>query len=258
MYLPKAFALAAAGFLVSCSSVSSVRAEESVKPTVVAVTPTAVPSPYMEEAAVPTLAPQPTSEPTPAPKPTPSAKLSSAKLVYNTTDAEVLWTFDDCEYGTRGNVAQILVVLRAHKIQRAIFFMTGDCYNARPDLVALVKNAGYEIGNHTKTHADLTKLSEKDIAAEIEGGPPGTTEFRPPYGAVNAAVLSVASRYGYTQVMLWSASGGDSSDGGRRTCNRILEDLRGTVRPGAIVLLHMFIPTTPAALNAYLSGKSNC
>lgn len=170
----------------------------------------------------------------------------------------VLWTFDDCEYGQQGIVARYVQVLKAHAVSQAIFFMTGQCFYSRPDLVNSIRQAGYSIGNHTLSHADLTKLSVADINYQIVNGPPGARYFRPPYGARNATVDARIAAYGYTE-MLWNASGGDSgSEGLKRSCSRILQDLVSTVRPNGVVLLHMFNPNSPVALEAYLSGKGSC
>lgn len=171
----------------------------------------------------------------------------------------LLWTFDDCEdHPGQGVVASYINFLKKHQIARAIFFMTGDCYYSRPDLVRLIQTNGYVIGNHTKDHADLTKLTVSQIDAEIKGGPPHTKYFRPPYGSHNNLVDERVKIAGMT-MLIWGASGGDSGiEGKTRSCDRILEDLVHTTDPGDAVLLHMHNPNSPLAMNAYLSGKPNC
>jgi peptidoglycan/xylan/chitin deacetylase (PgdA/CDA1 family) len=168
-----------------------------------------------------------------------------------------LFTFDDCEARPgQGTTANYIKVLTTHHVSRAIFFLTGNCYAGRPDIVRMVRDAGYTIGNHTWTHADLTRLTVAAIDAQIEGGP-ASTVFRPPYGARNAVVDARVAAH-HLQIVMWSASGGDSGGGVARTCDRILEDLRNTIKPGSIVLLHLFNPHSPAALEAYLSGRKSC
>jgi peptidoglycan/xylan/chitin deacetylase (PgdA/CDA1 family) len=168
-----------------------------------------------------------------------------------------LFTFDDCEARPgQGTTADYINVLKKHHILRAIFFLTGNCYASRPDIVRMVRDAGYTIGNHTLAHADLTKLSVAAIDAQVEGGPTSTV-FRPPYGAHNSIVDGRVAAHGL-QNMLWSASGGDSGGGVARTCDRILEDLVNTIKPGSIVLLHLFNTHSPGALDAYLSGRQRC
>jgi peptidoglycan/xylan/chitin deacetylase (PgdA/CDA1 family) len=168
-----------------------------------------------------------------------------------------LFTFDDCEARPgQGTTANYLSVLKKHHILRAIFFLTGNCYASRPDIVRMIRDSGYTIGNHTRTHADLTRLSVSAIDEQLEGGP-ASTFFRPPYGAHNAIVDARVAAH-HLQTMMWSASGGDSGGGVARTCDRILEDLVHTIKPGSIVLLHLFNSNSPAALEAYLSGRQDC
>jgi hypothetical protein len=168
-----------------------------------------------------------------------------------------LFTFDDCEARPgQGTTANYISVLKKHHVSRAIFFLTGICYVNRPDIVRAVRDAGYTIGNHTRTHADLTRLSVAAIDEQIEGGP-ASTVFRPPYGARNAVVDAHVAAH-HLQNMMWSASGGDSGGGVARTCDRILEDLVNTIKPGSIVLLHLFNTRSPAALDAYLGGRKTC
>jgi peptidoglycan/xylan/chitin deacetylase (PgdA/CDA1 family) len=168
-----------------------------------------------------------------------------------------LFTFDDCEARPgQGTTANYINVLKAHHVSKAIFFLTGNCYVSRPDIVRMVRDAGYTIGNHTRAHADLTRLSVAGIDEQIEGGP-ASTVFRPPYGAHNAVIDARVAAH-HLQNMMWSASGGDSGGGVARTCDRILEDLLNTIKPGSIVLLHLFNTQSPAALDAYLAGRKDC
>lgn len=171
----------------------------------------------------------------------------------------LLWTFDDCEDNVQqGVVASYIANLKKHSIAKAVFFMTGNCYYSRPDLVKMIEASGYMIGNHTKDHADLTKLTAAQIDAEIKGGPPHTKYFRPPFGAHNALVDARVKAAGLV-LLIWGASGGDSGNEGlTRSCDRILEDLVHTADPGDAVLLHMYNPNSPQAMDAYLSGKPNC
>lgn len=171
----------------------------------------------------------------------------------------LVWTFDDCEDRPGdGVVANFVRILKDHEVKWAIFFMTGNCYYSRPDLVRLIQGAGYEIGNHTRTHADLTKLSVAKIDAEIRDGPPGARYFRAPFGASNR-VVDARIKAAKLVKLSWGASGGDSGvEGLTRSCDRILEDLVHTTDPGDAVLLHMYNRNSPWALQAYLAGRPSC
>jgi peptidoglycan/xylan/chitin deacetylase (PgdA/CDA1 family) len=170
----------------------------------------------------------------------------------------VLWTFDDCEsFVGQGIVGRYIQTLRAFGIGYAIFFMTGDCFRSRPDLVAMIRGYGYEIGNHTAHHSNLVFLSLVAADAEIRGGPPGARYFRPPYGAHTPAIDSLVARLGYA-MMLWTLDSGDTSPAIRGSCTAILATLRAGVRPGSIVLMHMHNPNSPSALGAFLAGRASC
>jgi peptidoglycan/xylan/chitin deacetylase (PgdA/CDA1 family) len=197
------------------------------------------------------------------PRPPPPLQLMPAPAVQGVGGGApalggVLWTFDDCEdFVGQGIVSRYIQTLRAFGIGYAIFFMTGDCFRSRPDLVAMITGSGYEIGNHTAHHPNLVFLSLAAVESEIRGGPPGARYFRPPYGAHTAAIDSIVGRLGFT-LMLWTTDSGDSSPATRGSCNAILATLRGGVRPGSIVLMHMYNPNSPTAMAAFLAGRASC
>ena len=68
--------------------------------------------------------------------------------------------------------------------------------------VQRVRDAGVEVGAHTRTHADLTRLSPAQVEEEAEGSAARVLEeigerprrFAYPYGYVNDAVAGVARR----------------------------------------------------------------
>lgn len=189
-------------------------------------------------------------------QPVPTAPAGAAAGSGAPSGRGVLWTFDDCEaFRGQGNVARELQTLAAYGGQ-AIFFMTGDCYRSRPDLVAMIGQGGHPLGNHTSHHPALTALSAAAVEAEIRGGAPGRY-FRPPYGLHSPTIDEIAARLGYT-VLLWSADSGDTTPGVMTSCNAILANLRARVTAGSVVLMHMQNSNTPAALAAYLAGKPFC
>lgn len=173
-----------------------------------------------------------------------------------------LWGIDDCEYGARGNVAFYLDVLRQYNA-RAIFFLIGPQACGSYSLtISQVQQAGYEIGNHTAHHANLTQVAQTalSIDAEILGGPPKSVApkyFRPPYCASNALVAQEIARLGYTLIPCGVTSG-DTTAGIATSCQAILSILIANVRPNSIVTMHMFNTQSPRALDAYLSGRSSC
>ncbi|MDQ7851086.1 MAG: polysaccharide deacetylase family protein [Armatimonadota bacterium] len=65
----------------------------------------------------------------------------------------------DAGSGAEG-AAAILDALARHNV-RATFFLTGRWVERFPDLARRIASAGHEIGSHSHTHPDLTRLSQK-------------------------------------------------------------------------------------------------
>jgi peptidoglycan/xylan/chitin deacetylase (PgdA/CDA1 family) len=104
---------------------------------------------------------------------------------------------------------------------RLTMFVTG-VYSSWTDnrdlLMPLVESGQIQLGNHTWIHPDLTKLTGARIADELRHtdqflrdtfGVDATPYYRPPYGAYNDLVQSVAADFGYTQTALWNGNLGD-------------------------------------------------
>lgn len=74
-----------------------------------------------------------------------------------------------------------------------------------------LENMGCQIGWHTWSHPDLTRLSEEDVEKEL------THPFHPfetdllayPYGRFNESVVRIAQKLGYKRA--WSVTQGDGS-----------------------------------------------
>ncbi len=151
---------------------------------------------------------------------------------------EVALTFDD---GPSPYTHLILRTLRRTHTP-ATFFVVGTWAKTYPRVVATEARDGFEVGDHTETHAYLTELSPAGQAAQIENagsairraGAPAPFLFRPPYGAFNATTLSILHRRRLLMV-LWSV---DTSDYARPGVARIIYTALSGARPGAIILMH--------------------
>jgi len=104
---------------------------------------------------------------------------------------------------------------------RLTMFVTG-VYSSWTDnrelLSPLVDRGQIQLGNHTWVHPNLVKLTGGQIADELRHtdqflrdtfGVDATPYYRPPYGAYNDLVQSVAADLGYTETALWNGNLGD-------------------------------------------------
>ncbi len=98
-----------------------------------------------------------------------------------TTMRKATLTFDDCP--TSPAAAQDLLAFLRQRHVRAITFPTGQCSRQYPWLVPALLADGHQVCNHTYSHADLPKLTDAQMSAEITGGVhAGCNLLRPPYG----------------------------------------------------------------------------
>ena len=108
----------------------------------------------------------------------------------------------------------------------------------------LIEAGQVQIGNHTFNHWDLTKLSDAEITAQLERNDEwiqrtyGITTrpwWRPPYGFHNARTDELAASIGFTNVLMWNGSYGDST---LLKPAELLNIARQYFHPGAIMLGH--------------------
>jgi peptidoglycan/xylan/chitin deacetylase (PgdA/CDA1 family) len=104
---------------------------------------------------------------------------------------------------------------------RLTLFVTGvySSWTDNRDLLApLVEKGQVQLGNHTWIHPNLARLTGGQIADELRHtdqflsdtfGVDATPYYRPPYGAYNDLVQSVAADLGYTVTALWNGNVGD-------------------------------------------------
>ena len=132
---------------------------------------------------------------------------------------------------------------------RATFFVQGKSVSKYADTVKRAVKLGCEIGNHTNSHANLTKLSSDGIASEISATNNAVYNaagiypklFRPPYGAYNSSVLSAANM----PAIMWSV---DTLDWKTRNADKTLASVQSSTKDGSIILMHdIHAPTADAA-----------
>ena len=150
----------------------------------------------------------------------------------------VALTFDD---GPGKDTASILSILKQNDVP-ATFFVVGREVQASPQLVADEVGQGHQIGIHTWTHPDLTKLAaaaqQREIGdtqnAIINASGVASRLFRAPYGAVSPSVIATAEKNKLLSV-LWEA---DTNDWQQPDAATIVQRVMSQVTPGSIILLH--------------------
>jgi peptidoglycan/xylan/chitin deacetylase (PgdA/CDA1 family) len=116
-------------------------------------------------------------------------------------------------------------------------------------LKPLIEAGQVQIGNHTFNHWTLTHLTDARITAQLEQNEEwiertyGITTrpwWRPPYGAHDERTDELAASLGYTNVLMWNGSYGDSTLLRPRV---LLALARKYLHPGVVMLGHANHPT---------------
>lgn len=142
----------------------------------------------------------------------------------------------------------------------ATFFLVGFWVDKYGELVKKIDQNGFEIGTHSKTHPDMTKISQETMKEELEESVKLINQyvdkevkyFRPPYGAYNNALLDTASDLGLVTVQ-WDV---DSLDWKGLSAQSIAERVLGKVKNGSIILMHNNADNVVSAVTLILAQLS--
>jgi peptidoglycan-N-acetylglucosamine deacetylase len=152
----------------------------------------------------------------------------------------VALTFDDGP--SPRYTPQILALLRRYQAH-GTFFVIGHKVEHYGRVVHSELQAGHEVGNHSYSHARLTKADQPCREQELErtavdldlaGCPQNFRLFRPPYSAYDARLASYLGHTG-RRLVLWSL---DSGDWRGLSAPEIVHNVLTQVRPGAIIIFH--------------------
>ena len=185
--------------------------------------------------------------------------------VYKCGDGDkkrVALTFDDGPHPTL--TPAILSILEKYSA-RATFFVIGKNAAEHPNILRRIINDGHEIGNHTYSHPHISDLSYKELCRELSLGKEkiyeitqcSTNLFRPPEGFCSRDVGSAAEKIG-CNIILWTV---DTKDWRSPPTEDIVNEVKRSLRPGAIILFHDYVyknSHTPEALEIlipYILGK---
>ena len=189
-------------------------------------------------------------EPKPEPKPAPAVPAPAP----TTGNKVIALTFDD---GPGPHTAHLLDILDQYGA-KATFFLIGSKVSSQANVVRNIQARGHQLGNHSWSHPELPKLPVDQIAGEIDrtndaikqatGVTPAI--LRPPYGAVNGAVLEQLRLRGMSSI-LWSV---DTRDWADRNSDIVCSRAVAGARPGAIILMHDIHQTSVGAVPCILSA----
>ncbi|RXT08918.1 polysaccharide deacetylase family protein [Ammoniphilus sp. CFH 90114] len=154
-------------------------------------------------------------------------------------EKKIALTFDDGP--DRRYTPEVLDVLKKHQV-KGTFFLMGSRVMGNQDIARRIKEEGHVVGNHTYWHPNLSKepaermiweLEETDRAFQtVYGFRPRL--FRAPYGFLREDLVEVLGNLNYS-IIGWSV---DSLDWNQLSAEQIKNNIRKTLHPGAIILLH--------------------
>jgi peptidoglycan/xylan/chitin deacetylase (PgdA/CDA1 family) len=182
----------------------------------------------------------------------PRDKPPAAKLVRKgpSSSNAVALTFDD-GYSSRA-CSRIANTLRKHHAV-GTFFVNGRYLKAEPAKWRRILE-GMAVGNHTRSHPDLTserhpvvikQISQNEAIHEEVLGRPMLKVLRPPYGAYGERVGRIARQLGYKHIALWNV---DTQDWKPRTKPRSILRRATGAPAGSIILMHCSRAATVKAL----------
>lgn len=149
----------------------------------------------------------------------------------------VALTFDD---GPNAHYTpQVLDILYEQQVP-ATFFLIGEKFTGNELLIREIAASGHEIGNHTFSHPDLTKLDSRKIQWEIQQTEEKLKKIlpdypmkyvRPPYGRYTEDVQKAIG----LPLVLWTI---DSGDWEAPNAENIYTALIGKIQNGDIIVFH--------------------
>jgi polysaccharide deacetylase family sporulation protein PdaB len=173
------------------------------------------------------------------------------------TEKKISMSFD-AAWGAE-DFPKIMEILDKHQV-KATFFMTGEWVEKYPDCVKTLVEKGHDLGNHSATHPDMTKLSkeqQKNQIMQVHNAVKKLTGyemelFRPPYGAYSNDVIRSCYEVGYFPIQ-WDV---DSLDWKDLSAADIIKKVckNKSLGPGSIILCHNGAKHTAEALDEMLTN----
>lgn len=185
------------------------------------------------------------------------ATAEKKKPIYcvETSENKIAISFD-AAWGA-DNTQRIMDILEAYKVN-ATFFLVGFWVDKYPEMVKEIDARGFEIGNHSENHPQMSKLSCEQMRAEILSvnekikaiTQKTPTVFRPPYGDYCDGLIDTLNSEKMYCIQ-WSIDSLDWKEFGRQELvKRVLKNIKA----GDIILFHNNAKYTPEALPEILES----
>lgn len=169
----------------------------------------------------------------------------------------ISFTFDDAPARTLENILAVFAAFNEKNIDcmaSATVFFNGNRFSQEtPHLLYSALTLGFELGNHTHSHFDLTILDEPSLTAEIEQTDRLLEKadgqkhhlLRAPFGKINELVKTCAK----APIIDWTI---DTLDWTNPSAEEIYKSVFNNRFSGAIVLMHDGYEGTVSALKRLL------
>lgn len=174
---------------------------------------------------------------------------------------KVIYLTFDAGY-ENGNVEKILNTLKKHNASGA-FFVLENLIKRNPELIKRMNAEGHLICNHTMTHPDMTKITDKaKFDLQLSGlnsllketcGIEMAKFYRPPEGRFSRDNLKYATELGYKTVF-WSFAYADWDNQHQPSEEEALKKILDNAHPGEIMLLHPTSKTNANILDRALTA----
>ena len=162
----------------------------------------------------------------------------------------------DAAWGNE-DTQQLIDTLERYDV-KATFFVVVEWVDKYPESVKALHDAGHEVMNHSDVHPHMSKMSARDIVAEVNAANDKIeavtgvrpTLFRCPYGEYDDNVVGTINGMGM-HVIQWNV---DSLDWKDLDAGEIYDRVTSRMEPGSIVLFHNAAKHTPEALPSIIEN----
>lgn len=194
-------------------------------------------------------------------------KTDSASVYFNGTTKKLpIYSVDradnkiaisfDCAYGA-DYTDSLLATLNEYNV-KCTFFVVKFWVDKYPDKVKKIIENGHEIGTHSSTHPNMSKLSSEKIKEELTLSIDAITSltntpvnlFRPPFGDYDNDVITIAESLKLYTIQ-WDV---DSLDWKDLSASEITKRVVNKTKSGSIILCHNNGLNTHKALPYILSN----